>query len=131
MKKIFFSGLLGLILLSSCARNMKNEKTKPVEVQQIQPDAFVSKMKEPSVVVLDVRTPEEFGSGHIPGAVNVDYNNGFERAMEQRDKTATYLVYCQVGGRSSKASQWMVQHSFTNVYNLTGGFEAWKGDVAK
>lgn len=80
-------------------------------------------------MVLDVRTPGEYNGGHLPKAVNVDYNNGFEAGMQNMDKSKTYLVYCQAGGRSAKATQWMVSNGFTNVYNMNGGFSAWNGEV--
>ena len=78
-------------------------------------------------VVLDVRTPKEFTAGHIPGAVNIDWNGAdFQTKVSALDKSKTYLVQCAVGGRSAKAADKMMTLQFTNVYNLEGGIKAWE-----
>ena|SRR5829696_7063315 len=78
-------------------------------------------------VVLDVRTPKEFTAGHIPGAVNIDWNGAeFQKKVSTLDKSKTYLVQCAVGGRSAKAADKMMTLQFTNVYNLEGGIKAWE-----
>lgn len=119
---------ISLALLTSCKGSGQNNSTG-AQVVNLTPDEFANRMKEPGVVVLDVRTPGEFSGGHIPGAVNVDYSSGFETEVGKLDKSKTYLVYCQVGGRSGKATRYMVQNGFTQVYNLSGGMSAWKGNV--
>jgi rhodanese-related sulfurtransferase len=75
----------------------------------------------------DVRTPKEFAAGHLPGAVNIDWNaDDFGSKAAALDKSKTYLVHCAVGGRSAKASDKMTAIQFTNVYNLEGGMKAWE-----
>lgn len=78
-------------------------------------------------VVLDVRTPKEFEAGHIPGAINIDWNAtaDFNKKIAALDKSKTYLVHCAVGGRSAKAGEKMAALKFNQVYNLVGGFNAW------
>ena len=79
------------------------------------------------VVVLDVRTPEEFADGHIAGAKNVDFlAPDFAKSLDSLDKSQTYLVHCAGGGRSSKARDLMAGHHFLTIYHLEGGFNAWK-----
>jgi len=117
--------IIAATILSSCDSGGKKETAIVPVVQHITPVEFNAKRLMSPVVVLDVRTPEEFSEGYIPGAVNVDYNNNFERTMAPMDKSQTYLVYCQVGGRSSKATEWMIRNGFTSVYNMKGGFRAW------
>ncbi len=79
------------------------------------------------VVVLDVRTPEEFGEGHIAGAKNLDFlAPDFNKTLDSLDKSQTYLVHCAGGGRSSKARDLMAKHHFLTIYHLDGGFNAWK-----
>lgn len=81
----------------------------------------------PGVVVLDVRTPEEFAGGHLPGAVNLDVSDpGFEQGLEELDRDATYAVYCQTGNRSLAAAQAMREAGFDDVFDLEGGIEAWQ-----
>lgn len=79
-------------------------------------------------VVLDVRTKKEFDAGHLPGAVNLDWNGpDFAKKAAELDKGKTYLVHCAAGGRSAKACDLMSgKLQFTNCVNLTGGFRAWE-----
>ena len=79
------------------------------------------------LVVLDVRTPEEFAAGHLAGAVNVDfYAASFADDIAALDPAVPYLVYCHSGNRSGKATQAMQQLGFTTVYDLDGGVTAWQ-----
>jgi rhodanese-related sulfurtransferase len=90
-------------------------------------DQFDKLRQQTNAVVLDVRTPKEFAAGHIPGAVNIDWNGAdFASKAAALDKSKTYLVHCAVGGRSAKASDKMTAIQFTNVYNLEGGMKAWE-----
>ncbi len=78
-------------------------------------------------VVLDVRRNVEFTSGHITNAVLIDFSGAdFEKKASALDKTKTYLVYCAVGARSSRACDKLSTLGFTNLYNLEGGISAWK-----
>ena len=83
-------------------------------------------------VILDVRTEEELAHGFIPGATNIDIykGQGFIYRLDELDKTKHYYVYCQAGVRSAKACLIMRQMGFENTYNLHGGFDQWKGEIA-
>jgi phage shock protein E len=90
-------------------------------------DQFDKMRQQTNTVVLDVRTPREFASGHIAGATNINWNApDFAKKAAALDKSKTYLVHCAVGGRSAKASDRMAALQFTNVYNLEGGMKAWE-----
>ena len=79
------------------------------------------------VVVLDVRTADEFKDGHMPEAVNVDVNSpDFEKKMEAMDKSKTYLVHCAGGGRSVTACGKLNKLKFPTLFNLEGGYRAWR-----
>ena len=81
----------------------------------------------PNSVILDERTPEEFESGHIEGAVNMDYYHpGFQVDLGKLDKTKTYLVYCRTGNRSDNAFEFMKELRFVEVHPLEGGILAWR-----
>jgi phage shock protein E len=83
--------------------------------------------KDPKVVVLDVRTAEEFADGHMQGAINLDIRGGkFAETLADLDKSKTYLVHCAVGGRSAKACGQMDGLKFEKVLNLSGGITAWE-----
>lgn len=85
-----------------------------------------------NAVILDVRTPEEWSEGIIPGAqmINIYEGQGFIYKVDELDKSKNYYVYCKAGGRSAQACQVMNQLGFENTFNLMGGFMQWQGDVA-
>lgn len=79
------------------------------------------------VIVLDVRTPEEFELGHIPGAKNIDFfSDDFARRIAALDKSKTYIVHCAAGGRSAKACKVFEQEQLPSVFHLNEGFKAWE-----
>ncbi len=79
------------------------------------------------VVVLDVRTPEEFAAGHIAGATNLDFHGpDFEKKLNGLDKNQTYLVHCAAGRRSAKTRDLMKADQFKTIYHLEGGLTAWE-----
>lgn len=70
-------------------------------------------------VILDVRSPSEYESGHLEGATLLDLNSGeFAAALPGLDPTAEYVVYCRSGNRSGQAVALMEQAGFTNVTDL-------------
>jgi rhodanese-related sulfurtransferase len=80
------------------------------------------------LVVLDVRTPEEFAEGHLEGAVLVDfYAADFAEQLAALDTDVPYLVYCRSGNRSGQALGVMDQLGFTSVVDVDGGIVAWTG----
>ena len=82
----------------------------------------------PNATIVDVRTAGEIQeSGKIPNAVAVDfYGDGFEAAMEKFNKDAAIMVYCKSGGRSGKTANLLQKKGFKEVYDLTGGMDAWQ-----
>lgn len=78
-----------------------------------------------SLVIIDVRTPEEFAEGHLEGAINMDVNApDFEDKLHELDPAGHYAVYCRSGNRSGRATQMMKDHNFTNVENVGSVQEA-------
>lgn len=87
---------------------------------------FAEFISDKSVVILDVRTPDEFASGHIEGAINIDVESGnFESEIAGLDKNASYAVYCHSGRRSAIATSKMAELGFTQLRDLDGGLESW------
>lgn len=84
-----------------------------------------------NAAILDVRTPEEWAEGIVPGAImlNIYEGQGFIYKLEELDKTKNYYVYCKAGGRSAQACNVMNQLGFENTYNLIGGMMQWNGEV--
>ena len=96
--------------------------------KNVSPDEAEKLLKDnPKIVVLDVRTPEEFAKGHIAGAKNVDFKAAdFAEKVAALDKGKTYLVHCAAGGRSSKTLDLMKDKNFAALYHLNEGFKAWE-----
>ena len=118
--------LFFFLSLASCTAQ------QPVPYQNIGNDEFNKMRNQPGSVVLDVRTPEEYNKGHVPNASLINfYDENFSQQLDSLDKDKTYLVYCAKGGRSSKASELMVQKGFTKVYNFQSGFSQWNGTPEK
>lgn len=72
------------------------------------------------VKVLDVRTDEEFSTGHIPGAQFIPLKV-LDGKLSELDKNIKYLVVCRSGNRSAQASALLSENGFKNIYNMTGG----------
>ena len=88
---------------------------------------FSTAMKRPGTIVLDVRTPAEYASGHLAQAQNIDIEaSSFTSQIAALDKNATYAVYCRSGNRSGTALEQMTAAGFTHVYDLAGGIGAWQ-----
>ncbi len=100
-----------------------------VEAKDVTPDEAEKLLAEnPGMIVLDVRTPEEFEHEHIKGAVNVNlFDTDFDAAVAALDQTKPVLVHCQAGRRSSQALLDLAgKVKFAKVYHLSGGIKGWK-----
>lgn len=84
---------------------------------------FIQKYKNtPGSILVDVRTPGEFLSGHIDGAINIDIQNpSFMTEVVKLDTSKTYFVYCRSGNRSQQAVFVMKANGIQNIYELKGG----------
>ena len=121
MRQLFILAFLTVVGLSSCTSQTPSEGYTNLDVA-----AFKSKMAEPGIVLLDVRTPEETAEGMIEGAGQLDFEAAnFEAEVAKLDKSKTYLIYCRSGNRSGQACKLMAEKGFKNLYNLKGGYIAW------
>jgi rhodanese-related sulfurtransferase len=89
---------------------------------------FEKAVQAKNVQILDVRTAQEFKEGYIKGAINADWQNETQFAVQVKklDKKAPVYVYCLSGVRSGKAADWLAANGFTEIINLDGGIKAWK-----
>jgi len=77
-------------------------------------------------IILDVRTPHEFKSGHIEKAILLDfYSNTYTDKLNRLDKSKTYLIYCRSGNRSGKTLDLIKNMGFSQVYNMDQGINGW------
>jgi len=98
----------------------------PTNGAAIDPATFAAAIKRPGTVVIDVRTPAEFASGHLAGALNIDVNAAdFVTKVSALATNVPYAVYCHTGNRSATAVAAMGRLGFTEVYGLAGGIAAW------
>lgn len=119
MKRVIF--LINIIFLTSCI-NTYSEITDNIEVEE-----FYKLLQKDEGLILDVRTAEEFNSGHIKDATNIDfYSNDFIEKLKLIRKETPVYVYCRSGGRSSAAAIKMEKLGFSKIYNLLGGIKAWE-----
>ena len=113
-------------LLSACGAS-----SKPAYRQITADEAAQMMQEETDFVLLDVRTQEEYASGHIPGAICIPNETiGSEEIPELPDKDQLILVYCRSGNRSKQASQKLAEQDYTNVVEF-GGINGWTGNLEK
>ena len=84
----------------------------------------------PGAILLDVRTTQEYGSGHIPGSKNIPLQAIDKVASVAENKDTVLYVYCQSGARSRQATSMLQGMGYTNVNNI-GGIAAYSGKVAR
>lgn len=82
---------------------------------------------DPKIVVIDVRTADEYQAGHIAGAKNIDIMaDDFAKQIAALDKTQTYVFHCAAGGRSARACALPEVQQLKSVYHMNEGFKAWE-----
>lgn len=102
----------------------------PAGVRAVSPDdaAAIHADPPPGLVVLDVRTPEEFAEGHLESAIMIDfYREDFPERLAELDPDQPYLLYCRSGNRSGQTRSIMESLGFTDVADINGGILAWSG----
>ena len=120
--------VLLMMLLSSCGTPRGSANS----YRQISMDEAVKMMKnEKNYIILDVRRPDEYAEGHIPGAINVPNEEiGATEIAELPDKSQLILVYCRSGRRSKEASEKLVKLGYTNIVEF-GGIQDYEGEIEK
>jgi len=84
------------------------------------------------ILLIDVRTPGEFASGHIENSINIDYkSDNFKDLISELDKNQKVYVYCKVGGRSGRSAKILKDMGFEKIYDLDGGINAWEKEGLK
>lgn len=98
------------------------------QLKNFSPQEFQEAMAQwPEAILIDCRTANEFNTGHLEGALNMDYlDYDFLEKMEKLDPAKTYLVYCRTGRRSVRTCMLMKNGGIPNAYNLDGGLVAFR-----
>lgn len=127
MEKIAIPVLLALALVLT---GVTNFEPKTTGYRQVTTEEAVNIMQtEENYVILDVRTAQEFASGHIPGAALLPNETiGTEDIPLLPDKDQLILVYCRSGNRSKQAAEKLAQLGYTNIVEF-GGINSWTGEI--
>ena len=107
-------------LLLSCASSGQTTN-KVIDAEELK------ELLKQEVMLIDVRTPNEFQTGRITGAKLINYRDSdFAEQIMKLDKDTPVAIYCAAGGRSTGAMKIFQDAGFKTVYNYTGGFSDWQ-----
>ena len=114
-RTIFFS----LLLVYSCQIFESTEISVISDVQFIE-------IQDTDYILVDVRTTEEYESGHIQDAVNFDfYSESFQKEILSLDKSASIVLYCRTQNRSTKTANYLKENGYKEIAVLEGGITSW------
>ena len=123
----FISEIMKQIIIVMSFISMLFGTSQDAAVKVLSPDEFKEQIKKSSVQLIDVRTPNEYRSGHIKNAKNIDfYSPAFVNQFEKLNTEKPVYIYCRSGMRSRQASKKLVALGFTEIYDLKGGYSNWK-----
>jgi phage shock protein E len=117
---------LGVILaLAAVGIALALNAEQPAVMELIGPHEYQAQFAEAgrSHLLLDVRTPEEFAGGHIPGSVNISLQTLAQR-LDEIPRNQPVVIYCRVGNRSAEAAEILQTAGYREVYDL-GGIVGW------
>lgn len=111
--------LTAILFCLSCSAQQKTN---------LDANEFEKAIQQKNIQVLDVRTATEYQAGHIQSALQANWNNKteFNTRIQFVDKDKPVYVYCLAGGRSAAAATWLRNNGYKEVYELTGGMNAWR-----
>lgn len=128
---VAIAGVLIAAMLTACApvaqsSEPEKEAQSTEAYRKISAEEAKQKIDEnKDVIIVDVRTPEEYAEKHLEGAINIPNETIADRQPEQLpDQDAEILVYCRTGVRSKQASDKLVEMGYQNIYDM-GGIADW------
>jgi hydroxyacylglutathione hydrolase len=123
-------GYFGARVLSdfkAAAKDQGSDYPTLGNVAQVSPNDLSALKAKNRLTVIDVRGPDEWRHGHLPGAVHIPLAE-LPQKVSAMDPLQPVVVHCQGGGRSSIAASFLKANGIQNVSNLAGGFDAWARD---
>ncbi|MAI64871.1 MAG: sulfurtransferase [Alteromonas sp.] len=113
---------VGIALFLSLQFTAKATTQKEVEASPY----LLERVASNNWLLIDVRSPEEYADGHIPGAINMPHENinGYLSKLEQH-KNKPIIIYCRSGRRAKLAMKVLQEHDFTDVMHLEGDILGW------
>ena len=119
--------LLAALLLGGCTSKAPEPESTYTQIDQ--ETAMEMMTRDDGHVIVDVRTQEEYDSGHIPGAILIPNESiGSDSPEALPDYDQIILIYCRTGNRSKQAAQKLASMGYINIYEF-GGITTWTGDV--
>lgn len=95
-------------------------------IKLLDPTSYKNAVIGTHVQLVDIRTAQEYHSGHIDGAINIDFFlNNFEARCNKLKKDQPLYIYCRSGSRSRQASNRLAAMGFTEIFDLQGGLMAY------
>ena len=130
MKRFGLMALMAALLVACGAPKQKEAAEQPaveIKIENFNVEQFGELIKDTTIVLLDVRTPEEFAQGCIEGAMNIDVKDSLfiQNVQAAIPAGAKVAVYCRSGRRSMMAAEQMLEKGYVPV-NLDGGILAWQ-----
>ncbi|HLD74213.1 MAG TPA: thiosulfate sulfurtransferase GlpE [Bdellovibrionota bacterium] len=95
-----------------------------MNIPQLTPEEAIKIFNEKCAVFVDIRDPQSFQGGHIPGALHVNDDNVYD-FIESADKTKHHIIYCYHGNSSLGGAEYFLENGFKKVHSLSGGFTKW------
>lgn len=130
--KVVFAAVLLLTLLPILAGGCSTANTpviNDVVDTQTAYKMIQNNQSNSNFVIVDVRTREEFNSGHIAKAIMVDYESpDFTARISELDRNREYIIYCRTARRSGLAVKVMKGLGFTETYDMAGGITKWQAE---
>ena len=115
LRFVFFS----LLLVYSC----QIFESKDIKVIS---DAQFTEIQDTDYILVDVRTIEEYESGHIQDAINFDFYSGsFQKEILSLDKSSSIILYCRTQNRSTKTANYLKENGYKEITVLEGGITSW------
>lgn len=128
MKSATTRGLLALTLALSVLGTACSSDTITQSIELVSPATAAQVIEDDpaGLVVLDIRTLEEFNDARLADAIVVDfYADDFAAQLDTLDKNVPYVMYCRTGNRTSEAVKTMKKLGFVKVYEIDGGIVNW------
>ncbi|MBE6147089.1 MAG: rhodanese-like domain-containing protein [Firmicutes bacterium] len=126
MKKILLILCIS-VLLVGCSNNKDLVEKKDT---MIKVDEVYSLLEKDEIILIDVRTVQEYHSGHIDGAMSIPLDTLNEISSLEIEKDSKIVVYCRSGNRSKTALQTLIDMGYSDVYDM-GGIESWPYDLVQ
>ena len=131
MKRFLLILFVLTIILTGCNNMENNNNTQETTYKKISAQDAKAIIDSEDVIILDVRTPEEYNSGHIENAVLLPVTEITDKAEEVLpNKDAKILVYCRSGNRSATAAKDLINLGYTNVFDF-GGINSCPYEIVK